>query len=700
MQRGRNKMKHTKKYSQELLEWSWNQLRFRKKYKNTPAGFLDSEMEKNAVSKWKNDVQKFRQDQEYRILSENFDFSGDIFVGRKRELSLIQEKLAQSDGPVILYGMGGIGKSALVRAYIRNFGANYDHVLFLTFQSSMQSLITDDFGIQISNLQYRAEQYGSLHRYFNIKYDILCQIAQKKHILLVIDDCNIKKDKNMQKVFSLPCRILVTTRRNPVIWGDYEGLFVQELKGEDEWTEFIESYRTKEFTPEELTHILCYRDRVQGHTLMMQQKIHNPGKDFRGISDFKKGLFQRFSLKKEEKQAMTYLSIMPVQGIPRKMFRLISQISDETVKCLEDNLFVQTAWSDNWNDELLYLHPIIAESARLIFCPSPENCGQLIMGMKDYLRGLSANEPDTWNRTVLENRRLEVYVFAFMKAFPSPAPWLAEAFDELATFLWIQKYFKEAKSYILKTYKAVEQYYGSKHQMTGQIALRVAAVYYNALEFEEAKKWYWNGYEILRCCPPWNQLYAFFQSSALHKIARMFRYEDRLTEGLNFSEASIKYIEDFLSQNSDVPESIWNRYKRMLIPCLLEKGKILLCMGRIEEAEQICEKIYREMPPSMAQRFQPNEFQDFRIELLMRRRDYKKAEILLLENVERAMHYRGEAFKDTLSCMERLGNVYLIQGKEKEALKVYEHIIVCIQRDYPCQTKWLNRIAKKMETLG
>lgn len=689
-------MKGKKSYNQELLEWRYHQLRFRKKYKDTPAGFSDPETEKNAIAQWKDDVQKFRRDQEYHILSESIDSSGEIFAGRQSELAALREKLEHSSAPVIIYGMGGIGKSALVRAYIRNFGTDYDHVLFLTFQSSMQSLITDDFGIRISNLQYRAEQYGSFRRYFQIKYDILRRIAQRERLLMIIDDCNVKKDKDMQKVFSLPCHILVTTRRNPAIWGNYEGLHIQELKSEEEWKAFIESYRTKEFTPEELAYIHSYRNKVQGHTLMMQQKIRNPGKDFHGISDFKKGLFRRFPLKKEEKQAITYLSVMPVQGIPATMFRLISKVSDETVRQLKDNLFVQSAWSDSWNDELLYLHPIIAESAQLMFCPSPANCGRLIMGMRDYLRGVTPDGSDTWNRTVLENRRLEVYVFAFIKAFPSPAPWLAEAFDELATFLWIQQYFKEAKAYILKTYEAVEQYYGDRHQMTGQIALRVGALYYNALEFEEANRWYWKAYEILKVCPPMDHFFAFYQSSALHKLARMSRHEGRFTEGMHFIKTSIQYIEDFLLHHPDIPVEAKNRYRRILCPCLLEKGKILLCMGKIEEAEQICEKIYRTMPVSMTKGFQPNEYQDFRIELLIRKKDYPEAERLLRENVERAVRYRGEAFKDTLSCMERLGNICMMQGKEKEALEVYERIIRCLQRNFPYQEEWFQRICEKI----
>ena len=46
-------MNRKKSYQQEMLEWQWKQLRLRRKYASTPAGFSDKEAEKEAVRQWK-----------------------------------------------------------------------------------------------------------------------------------------------------------------------------------------------------------------------------------------------------------------------------------------------------------------------------------------------------------------------------------------------------------------------------------------------------------------------------------------------------------------------------------------------------------------------------------------------------------------------------------------------------------------------
>ena len=131
---------------------------------------------------------------------------------------------------------------------------------------------------------------------------------------------------------------------------------------------------------------------------------------------------------------MMYLSVMPLQGIPQKMFLEISEINERTLNHLKDFGLIQWSYNGNWQDEMLSLHPIIARAAENVFLPSTNNCRRLIRGFGGYLNGNGNDENCTWGRTWLENQRLEPYVFAFIKAFPQPAPWLAEAFDELVTF--------------------------------------------------------------------------------------------------------------------------------------------------------------------------------------------------------------------------------------------------------------------------
>ncbi len=155
---------------------------------------------------------------------------------------------------------------------------------------------------------------------------------------------------------------------------------------------------------------------------MTQQKVINPDEEFSGLEEFQKDLFKRLHLKAEEKKAMTYLSIMPVQGVPKKIFLTISGISEQTIDHLERCIMAQQVYSGNWQDDMIFLHPIIGEGAREIFNPTTDNCCHLIRGFADYLYGEDGAYNKTWNNSYRDNQKMEPYVSAFVKAFPKPAP--------------------------------------------------------------------------------------------------------------------------------------------------------------------------------------------------------------------------------------------------------------------------------------
>ncbi|MCD8222302.1 MAG: ATP-binding protein [Clostridiales bacterium] len=57
-----------------------------------------------------------------RLLTQNKQMPEEIFVGREAILNRIEKELADRRGPVILYGMGGMGKSSIAREYVRRKG--------------------------------------------------------------------------------------------------------------------------------------------------------------------------------------------------------------------------------------------------------------------------------------------------------------------------------------------------------------------------------------------------------------------------------------------------------------------------------------------------------------------------------------------------------------------------------------------------
>ena len=164
--------------------------------------------------------------------------------------------------------------------------------------------------------------------------NVIAELARSTKVLLVIDDCNRRRDARLREVFSLPCDILVTTRTDPSCWGDFSAICVKELETEEEWKQFLRAYHQGEFTAEERKRIRDYRLRVKGHTLLMQLCLRGLETGVEMPEKVAKDFFSRFPLRKEEKQILRELSIMPVQGIPLALYREISHASSQALDCL------------------------------------------------------------------------------------------------------------------------------------------------------------------------------------------------------------------------------------------------------------------------------------------------------------------------------------------------------------------------------
>lgn len=639
--------------------WEWRERLFllRGKYKDTPPGFRSDE---EALREWERFI---REKEEYAArnrhrIQASYCPPEEPFVGREGYLEEIQRRFQEWESPVVLYGIGGIGKTALARAYIRKHRQDYDAVLFLSCQADLKSVICDDCQLPIVNLQYSADKYGNKNRYFKEKIKVLQDIAGETRLLLVFDDCNMDRDAKMATVFSLPCHILVTTRMDLSVWGAYKGIRIRELETDKEWAQFVGADQDRKLTPEEIKAILEYREQVNGHTLFMMMRVR--GIEIQGdlLDTVARDLLSRFRLGKMEKQALRELSIMPVQGISRSLYRKVSRVTDRAVDCLADHLLVRREMvcgadqEDEKEDEILSLHPLIAEAARAVFAPSLENCHKLVDGFSHLLYY-------TWNRTYLQNQRMEPYVFALISAFPRPLPWLARQLDTVATFLWIQGYYDEAES------------------------------------------WYRKGYEVLEKCPSFDKLYYQARTNACSKISRIFRYQGEYQSALELIEEALRHAEALREESERGAWYDWEGNWEVLYHyALLDKAKILLGMERNEEAEALCREglgyVRRVQEKKGAEEFRENEFKSVLVEVLAARGEFGQAKELCRDMVEKAERYRGRYFKDTLSCREQLGDVCMAAGDFREAGEEYEAVRSFLCREYPYQEEWIRRIDEKL----
>ena len=207
-------------------------------YADTPPGLSAAQ----AREEEKRQRRAWEEYKERRCLKLAFTarFPEEPFAGRRQELARIHSLFEAGAGTVFLSGMGGIGKSALARAYGRIYGGEYASVLLWSYGKGLEQIFADDGQLGISNLSYAKSAWPSRHRYALEKYRKLREIATAGRLLIILDNYDRQEDPWLDLLNRIPCDLLVTTRfsAGSLAGRGYAALTVQSLSQREEWEEF------------------------------------------------------------------------------------------------------------------------------------------------------------------------------------------------------------------------------------------------------------------------------------------------------------------------------------------------------------------------------------------------------------------------------------------------------------------------------
>lgn len=124
------------------------------------------------------------------------------FIGREKELKLIDDAYKDKN-VVIINGCGGIGKTELAKYYLISRKCQYHTIVFGKCVNGLRALFKDDEIFSISNYDVADEN----------KIKIIGQLVDE-NTLICIDNLDVLEDPYLDKLMSLPCKILITTRAN------------------------------------------------------------------------------------------------------------------------------------------------------------------------------------------------------------------------------------------------------------------------------------------------------------------------------------------------------------------------------------------------------------------------------------------------------------------------------------------------------
>ena len=308
------------------------------------------------------------------------------FVGRETELKAIAEHLNRN--PVLyVTGIGGIGKSTLIRNYLHRSKSEYDVLVYLEFDGDFKRTFCDDMQLQISTVSRLNSE--SPDDYFDRKLSYFRNICAEKRVLFVLDNFSGKVTKDLSRVMDCGYDTVIVTRNQPPK-NSFAFIEIGAITDTAELFRLVALNLERPLTKDERAAFAEIIERVQGHTLVIELIARQiaAGKleiesalalirehGFSRFSDVKIGnykdgeevydtlsaiisaLFDAGGMTPQERLTMQVLSLLDVRGLNADLIRDIVRLDLSCVPQLNAQ-----GWL--YADSVIRVHPVIAETVR------------------------------------------------------------------------------------------------------------------------------------------------------------------------------------------------------------------------------------------------------------------------------------------------------------------------------------------------
>ena len=320
------------------------------------------------------------------------------FLGREEELDELHTML-EENSKVFLYGIAGIGKSELAKAYAKQYKKYYTNILYVEYAGDLHQAVTDmDFTDDLPE-DGEEERFRKHNRFLR---------SLKDDTLLIIDNFNVTatQDSFLPVVLKYRCRILFTTRskfdghcilqlkeiRDPASLFQLAAAFYSEAEVHQTLVEeIIEIVHRHTFAVELAAKLLKNGILPPEHLLekLREEKASLENED--KISAIKDGqnskatyynhihtLFSLYSISVEQQEIMRNLCFLPPSGISARIFADWLGLTD-----LNDiNDLIETGFVQATTQHTISLHPLIQEIALSETKPSVTACHTLLNSLQ------------------------------------------------------------------------------------------------------------------------------------------------------------------------------------------------------------------------------------------------------------------------------------------------------------------------------
>ena len=312
-----------------------------------------------------------------------------VFCGRDEVLQQIKDIFDSGERILFLQGIGGIGKTEIAKQYAKRNKAQYDTIVYATYNNTIVELVSSQASFKIEPFFPRqvlsdGTQESALS-FFNRKLDLIRDITNER-TLIIIDNFDVMDDEHFSELLNANFKLLITTRC------DYSRLYptikIEPLDSMDQLKNvFLQNYQGY-FVDEKDEHLAELIELVNRHTYTIEliaQHMENSGQTVSEMIEMLKNegivslneevrssadksqiayqnlmkMFKVFNLDDEEKRVLQYLSLMPLSGVDIRDFRnWLDLKSLKVIKSLENRSWIIAG------DGGIALHPIVRDVVR------------------------------------------------------------------------------------------------------------------------------------------------------------------------------------------------------------------------------------------------------------------------------------------------------------------------------------------------
>ena len=308
------------------------------------------------------------------------------FTGRDKELKDIADNLKENH-VLFLSGIGGIGKSTLIKKYINLYKPDYDVLIYIEFDGDLRRSFADDIQLQISTVHQTKSE--STDEYFERKLQSLKSICADQRVLFVIDNYSGKITKDLNLIFDCGYDTVIVTRNVPPK-NSFNVMSVDAIAEPSHLFSLITLNLERFLTKDEHAAFEEIISLVHGHTLTLEliarqiakgrinidqaldlmrengfthiseEKISNykDGEEvYDTLSSIITALFDAGNMAPEARFMLKVLALLDVRGMDREIIRDIVRFDMDMIRQLGEE-----GWLYDGN--IIRLHPVISETIR------------------------------------------------------------------------------------------------------------------------------------------------------------------------------------------------------------------------------------------------------------------------------------------------------------------------------------------------